>query len=281
MLSGCIRGIVLLDGCQVDLDQIEARVLAWLADDEEMLGVFRRGEDPYMRSASAIGAERIVGKVAELALGYGGNTGAFEGMAANYALDTSALDVSAIVEAWRDSRPPLAGRRTGGVFERDGRTFICRKGGLWKRYERAARRAIGGYASAVGRVKFSKADAHLLVTLPSGRWVLYRDARVETIADKWGEGQAGDSITYMHPQYGRIGTYGAKIVENVAQAIARDVMAEALVRIPADVVLLVHDEVLTEGGDVDEIIREMTRVPSWAEGLPLGAAGVKATRYAK
>lgn len=280
VLSGCLRGIVRLDGCQVDLSSIEARVLAWLADDTEALELFRSGGDIYMQAAEAIGSTRLVGKVCELALGYGGSVGAFAGMAANYSLDTSDLDLSAIVEAWRDARPLLAGRRTGGFFERDGVRYVLRRGGLWKRYERAMRKAAGGVASAVGPVCFARDSRGVVMLLPSGREILYRNAALEWVEHKWGEGQGGQSLLYDHPRYGRIQTRGSKAVENAAQAISRDVMAEALLKIRAPMVLLVHDEVLAEGG-LDEIQEALTSVPAWAPGLPLGAEGQEAVRYAK
>lgn len=280
VLSGCLRGIVRLDGCQVDLSSIEARVLAWLAGDEAALELFRQGGDIYMQAAEAINSTRLVGKVCELALGYGGSVGAFAGMAANYALDTSELDVAGIVEAWRDARPLLAGRRTGGIFERDGVRYVLRRGGLWKRYERAMRKAAGGVASSVGPVRFLRDERGVVMLLPSGREILYRNAALEWVEDKWGEGQGGNSLRYDHPQYGRIQTRGSKVVENAAQAISRDVMAEALLRIDAPMVLLVHDEVLAEGG-LDEIHAALTAVPEWAPGLPLGAEGHEVVRYAK
>lgn len=280
VLSGCLRGIVRLDGCQVDLDQIEARVLAWLAEDEKALEEFRAGKDPYAELASRMGVTRGEAKVVTLAAGYSGSVGALENWAQKFGLSMSRERMAELVEAWRDDRPAVAGRRNGGVFETAERAIPTRTGGLWKRYEKAAKKAIGGFTTVVGPVSFSKLGPDMFAHLPSGRFIRYRNAAVEDVPDKWGDGRSGRSIMYDHPRYGRISTYGGSLCENICQAIARDVMAEALLRIRAPMVLLVHDEVLAEDG-MEEIQAALTTVPAWAPGLPLGAEGLEVRRYAK
>lgn len=206
--------------------------------------------------------------------GYQGSVGALENWAQKFGLFMSRERMAELVEAWRDDRPAVAGRRNGGVFETAERAIPTRTGGLWKRYEKAAKKAIGGFTTVVGPVSFSKLGADLFAHLPSGRFIRYRNAAVEDVPE------SGRSIMYDHPRYGRISTYGGSICENLCQAIARDVMAEALLKIDAPMVLLVHDEVLAEGG-LDEIHAALTTVPAWAPGLPLGAEGQEVTRYCK
>lgn len=311
VLGACLRGLLCAPPgrhlAQVDLDQIEARVLHWLAENEDGLTVFRQGGDPYTAQAERMGpgVSRQIGKVAVLACGYQGAVGAFHGMAKNYGATFSDEEASRAVEAFRDANPALAGRRNGGKFTKElengvVREFICRTGGFWKAVGKAAELAtasIGGVAQyrranpvKVGRLAFFVEGPDLFMLLPSGRTLRYRNAKVETDPNKWGEGQPGDVLRFdgVHDKGGRVvrmSTYGGKLVENATQAVARDVMVHAVVALRGeDIVGSVHDELLVEVDDETGLRRveaAMVTVPDWAPGLPLGAAGELRRRYAK
>jgi len=262
----------------VDLAQIEARVVAWLAEQDDMLEVFARGEDPYLYAASQIGSrDRQLGKVMTLALGFGMGPDKFVATAQNYGIALDPVDAKSIVYAWRDAN----------------RRIVA----LWYDCERAARSVIEEHEMTrwreIGRLGFRMArntgpmrDA-LLMRLPSGRVLVYRDAQI-----------VDNSITYSGiNQYTRnweeLRTYGGKLVENAVQATARDLMADLLVGIdrrwPGTLIASIHDEAVMEvpavAGDqvlseVLELVRSGAGSP-WAGGLPVDGDGYTARRYAK
>lgn len=254
-----------------DFASIEARATAWSAGDEAALAVFRSGKDPYKVAASAIfGVEydavtkpqRQVGKVAELACGYQGGPGAFTKMAATYRIDLSSLDTQDIVNKWRELHAPIRS--------------------LWFACERAFRAAIDGMRQTAGPCYFVHADVDDAVAcfLPSGRPIVYHQPRVDE------EGH----ISYLGAEKGREHIYGGKIVENLVQALCRDLMAEAVVRTEKagmPVVLTVHDELVCEvpeaqaKAELERLHSLMLASPSWAAGLPVEASGWMGRRYRK
>lgn len=264
-----------------DFSAIEARVLAWLSGEEWVLQAFRDGKDLYCATASAMfhvpvekhgqNAElRQKGKIAVLACGYGGGVGAMTAMGA---LDMGIPEdeLPGIVDQWRQANSHTKA--------------------LWYEVQDAVDGAVYEYRAtdvAGGKVRIGleynpdTATKYLTVRLPSGR-VLYYPSPVQT-TNRFGS----PSIAYMGVNqttraWTLIETYGAKIVENITQAVARDLLAEAIERLEAaglPVVFHVHDEVVIDaarfGTDkemLDRVCRIMSEVPEWAEGLPLAADG--------
>ena len=144
------------------------------------------------------------------------------------------------VEAWRDAHPHVAGWRTGNIYEGN----VLREGGLWRDSEQAAIEAASSAGAECGPWSMDGRD--LVCALDSGRRIVYRDARVEEIATQWGATKS--ALTYAH-RSGRVSTYGGKLVENLTQAVCRDLLADALVRLERAgkrPVLHVHNEVVCE-----------------------------------
>ena len=295
-LSSALRGCLWVPEGEgwfaaLDFSQIEARVLAWLAGSEKILSAYRMGKDLYILAASGIykvpeheigkdDFRRQIGKVAVLALGYQGGVGAFQTMAKVYGLEITDPEADKIKTDWREANPEIVS--------------------YWYDIQNAALDAVKnpGQVYEVTRngvtVKFSMWRGHLLVGLPSGRHLVYRDAQIAP-------GQYGDVVSYMGVdqytrQWTRIETYGGKLVENITQAVARDVLADAMLRVDgakvAGVSLLgsIHDEILLwiAGADESEGAAKflwaqntMQEVPLWAEGLPLKAAGYRGRRFKK
>jgi len=286
VVSSCLRACVYAgDGNElvsVDFSQIEARVLAWLAGQQDILDVFASGEDVYVQAAAGIyGVEvadvtkdqRQIGKVAVLALGYAGGVGAFQTMAGAYGVQIEDDDAEAIKVAWRTKNHKIVD--------------------YWRDLDRAARNAIGKPSGkfAVGNVTFGMWGEHLIVQLPSGRTLTYRNAQVRT--DPHNPQYSG--VTYMGldqytRKWTRLRTYGGKFAENITQAVARDLMAYAMIkcdRAGHDLRLTVHDELIalapTGQGQAtcDAITKIMRDVPEWAHGLPQDADGWTGDRYKK
>jgi DNA polymerase len=281
-LSSALRGCVTVPNgrhfCSYDFSQIEARVTPWLAGDWKKLDVFKSGKDVYVVAAAGIykvpeGAvdkdQRQIGKVSELALGFGGGVGAFQSMAKLYGLEMSDDDADEIKVEWRKVN-------TGTVR-------------LWYQLDDAALDAVRtpGKSFQVGFLFFEMREGHLYLRLPSGRELCYRNARI-------GVGKFGndcveyDGIDPYTKQWGRVQSYGGKWCENATQAVARDVMKAAELRLAKlDGVWLlgpIHDELLMELDDPSRVVavsREMHRVPPWCPGLPIDAAGYVSDRFKK
>jgi DNA polymerase len=253
----------------MDFASVEARGTAWMAGDSAALDVFRSGRDPYKTAAAAIfacdydavtKAQRQIGKIAELACGFGGGPAAFEKFAHAFRVDVSALDLDAIVGAWRTLHAPIRA--------------------LWYTCERAFRSACNGRPACAGPLEFVPSDTGDAVAcfLPSGRPIVYNDAHA-------GE----DSLSYVGNR-GREHTYGGKLVENAVQATCRDLLARAMLTVDAaalPIVLHVHDEIVVEvredsADDAARILRDaMLDVPAWAAGFPIDASGWTGRRYRK
>lgn len=240
----------------VDYSAIEARVVAWLAGEEWALQAFRDGRDIYVETAERMGGmTRKEGKVAVLALGYNGGIGSLKAMGA----EGSDEKLQYLVTQWRNANPAIVQ--------------------FWADMQKAFRN--GGQA---GRIRVEKDGRDRRVILPSGRSMVYHDVR-ERWVEKWGQQVKQLSFQDPKPPYLRVDTYGGRLTENVTQAVARDVLAGALVsldRAGYDVVGHVHDEVLVHGTyPVEEIAGVLNDLPAWAEGLPIDAAGYTCPRYRK
>jgi DNA polymerase len=231
----------------VDYAAIEARVIAWLAGEEWALQAFRDGRDIYVETAERMGGlTRAQGKIAVLALGYNGAIGSLRAMGAEGDDD----ELLVLVKQWRKANSKIVR--------------------LWADLEEAFRN--GGQAGPHLRVVASGKTRWL--RLPSGRAITYHGCTF------------GNRIKFINPEYGvHVDTYGGRLTENATQAVARDILGEALVRLEErgyPVVGHIHDEVLVEGEfPVDEIVKVMCELPDWAEGLPVDAAGFQTLRYRK
>lgn len=279
-LKKTVRPMFLVDGVVVDYSAIEARVIAWLAGEEWALQAFRDGRDIYVETAKQMGPQytRAQGKIAVLALGYNGGAGSLQAMAT----DRDIIDVDGVPT-------PLAKVPDDVLYEmfvwpwRNTNANIVR---LWQRLE--SRFRTGG---AVGdHLAFEKANGNRdrLLRLPSGRAIAYRKAGIQR-RKKWNERKQRwderEVLTFWTPGGFRGDTYGGRLAENATQAVARDIMAEALVRLEAaglEVVAHVHDEIIVQGTrDLDLVTEIMTQVPDWATGLPIDGEGFSTYRYKK
>lgn len=302
-----------------DLSNIEGRVLAWLAGESWKIKAFQdydngTGHDLYKLSYSkSFGVnpnyvtkeQRQIGKVQELALGYEGGVGAFITFSTAYGIDLDAMadvaiknvDLRILDEAKNAYEWALRNKRTYGLsdkayivcdaFKRSWRkahTIIVE---LWKKLDSGIRYVITGEAKTLRineNLVIDKVGAWLRIQLPSGRYLCYPGARI----DENGKISYMGLNTYSR-KWERINTYGGKIAENITQAVARDVMAWSMPcidEIGFNIVLTVHDEIITEAPDIPEYSHEylsqiLSTPPEWAKGLPLAAAGFESYRYKK
>lgn len=257
-----------------DFSAIEARVLSWLAGEQWRNEVFANGGDIYCASASQMfnvpvekhgvnGHLRQKGKIAELALGYGGSVGALKAMGA---LEMGILEeeLKPLVNAWRQTNP-----------------YIVK---FWWDVDRAAKKCIKEKKSQeVQNIKFHYMSGMLFIVLPSGRKLAYVKTRIgENIF-------GGESVTYegvgATKKWERIESYGPKFVENIVQAISRDILMYAMQTLSTcSIVAHVHDEVIIEADQslsLDMVCKQMGRVPPWAKGLLLDADGYECDFYKK
>lgn len=262
-----------------DFSAIEARVIAWLADEEWRLKVFRDGGDIYCASASQMfhlpvekhgvnGHLRQRGKVAELALGYQGGSGAMKRMDTTGSIPDDEIPI--IIQNWRAASPRIC--KLWYVMEQAAKTCILEKRSIKIQHD----------------IIFKHSDGIMFIQLPSGRKIAYWDARIETLED------GKQHITYAGvdqdtKRWGRQETYGGKLVENVVQAIARDCLAVAMMKVDAagyQIVCHVHDEMIVEVPEsdteaFDKISRIMGEPADWAGGLPLRGDGYTTKHYKK
>jgi DNA polymerase len=309
-----------------DFSQIEARVLPWLAGDERKLNVFRNGEDIYCLAASGIFGkkvnkkdhpdERQVGKVSELALGFGGGAMAFAGMAANYGLNledmfeivwpvASEATKEKVRESWklRGARSGMskkawnAGEAVKIVWRADNKPIVDYWYALEGKPAGDYRPASGAWLAvlepgrkvAVGNVVFLKNGSFLFCRLPSGRCIAYAYPRVEPVEKPWGteESIVYEGVDSFTKKWGNKSAYGGLFAENITQAVARDIMAEAMLRVDAagyDVTVTIHDEVVGEirpDQSYERFLELMVQQPEWAAGLPIEADGFCEERYRK
>ena len=260
-----------------DFSAIEARVIAWLAGESWRLEVFQTHGKIYEASASAmfgVAIDEITkgsplrqkGKVAELACGYGGSVGALKAMGA-LEMGLSEEDLEPLIKQWRAASPRIVQ--------------------FWWDCDAAAMKAVREQTTTqVGRVRFQYSAGFLFITLPSGRRLAY--ARPRFAQNQFGR----EGLTYQgvgeSRKWLRMDTYGPKLVENIVQATARDLLAEAMLRLDQAgyrIVMHCHDEVVIEApnhqGSVEEVCQLMAIAPPWADGLPLNADGYQCAFYKK
>ena len=252
-LKGIVRACLLLNGISVDYSAIEARVLGWLAGEEWVLEAFRQKKDIYVEQAARSGAilhvefTRQDGKTQVLGLGYQGSVGALRRMGAE-GTDEKLLG---LVRSYRQSNRKIVA--------------------FWARLEHAFK--VGG---KVGYLTVERHGRDRHIVLPSGRRMIYHDVRIT--------GQ-DERVSFVNNLGVRTATYGGMLTENVTQAVARDLLAYAMVLLHSAgyaIVGHVHDEVLIEGTkDVEAVAEIMCDAPAWADGLPLAAEGAVMDRYRK
>lgn len=323
LTANAVRGAIVAEPGNklviADLSNIEGRGLAWLAGERWKLKAFAEfdqgiGEDLYkvaygrsfnIDPKDAVGQKRQIGKVMELGLGYEGGVAAFLTFAAVYNMDLEDLAKAVWATASREALENAQGmwswaqkkKRTLGlpmdvyvaceVLKRAWRDAHPNTTALWAAAGDSVRAAIKnpGETFAIGpHLKARRDGTWLRIRLPSGRYLCYINPAVDE------DGQ----ITYFGVnqytrQWGRIKTYGGKLIENCTQAFARDVLGYNMPGIEDagyEIVLSVHDELLTETPDdaafnADELGQMMATAPSWARGIPLAAAGFETYRYRK
>ena len=257
-----------------DFSAIEARVLAWLAGEKWRMKVFEEGKDIYCSSASQMfgvpvekhginGHLRQKGKIAELALGYGGSVGALKAMGA-LEMGLTEEELQPLVYAWRNSNP-----------------FVTQ---FWWDVDNCVKNTIKSrIPTETHGIKFSYESGMLFITLPSGRRLAYVKPRIGT--NQFG----GESVTYEGvggtKKWERLESYGPKFVENITQGIARDILMYAMRTLRyCRIVAHVHDELIIECSrevSLDEICEQMGRTPTWAKGLLLRADGYECDFYKK
>lgn len=279
VLSQLIRTMLVpKEGCEfivADFSAIEARVLAWEAEEQWVLDAFQNGEDLYCATASQMfhvpvvkhgvnGELRQKGKIATLACGYGGSSGALISMGA-LQMGLKEEELPEIIDSWREANPKIVQ--------------------YWWDVEKAAMTAYKtGERSEIGKIAFEFWSGTLWMVLPSGRRLAYLKPRTQP--NRFGR----MSLTYegvgQNHKWSRQETYSGRLVENATQAIARDILAEAMARMEdygLSIVGHVHDEVIIEAPigkyKVDEVCKLMAIKPDWCEGLPLSAAGYLAPSY--
>lgn len=257
-----------------DFSAIEARVIAWIAGERWRLKVFEGGGDIYCASASQMfhckvekhgvnGHLRQKGKIAELALGYGGSVGALKSMGA-LEMGLAEEELQPLVSAWRDSNPNITE--------------------FWWAVDRAVKECIKKrMPTETHGIRFDYRSGMLFITLFSGRRLAYVKPRI-------GENQfGGESVTYMGvggtKKWERLESYGPKFVENIVQAVSRDILCYAMRTLRnCSIVAHVHDEIIIEADrrmSLSAVCEQMGRTPPWAEGLLLRADGYECSFYQK
>lgn len=283
-LSQLVRtAITAKPGCRFivdDFSAIEARVIAWLAREKWRQDVFAEGGDIYCASASTMfgvpvvkhgenGHLRQKGKIAELALGYGGSVGALKQMGADK-MGLSDDELQDIVTKWRAASPAITK--------------------FWWDVDSASKKAIKTGSTVKikqGHLAFCRKQGALFIELPSGRHLVY--IKPEIRENCFG----GESILYHGMEqgsrkWGKLETYGGKLVENIVQAVARDCLAAAMLRLTAagyKIIMHIHDEVVIEAPDEEGSLAEVTEIMSknepWETGLIKNADGFESQYYMK
>ena len=277
-LSQLIRtAFIPKDGCKFivsDFSAIEARVIAWMAGESWRQEVFASGGDIYCASASQMfkvpvekhginGHLRQKGKIAELALGYGGSVGALKAMGA-LEMGLTEDELYPLVEAWRQTNPNIVS--------------------FWWDVDRAAMEAVKfRHEADTHGIHFEYKSGMLFITLPSGRKLAYVKPKIGT--NKFG----GQCITYEGiggtKKWERLETYGARLVENIVQATSRDILCYAMRTLRCcSITMHIHDELVIEADprmSLKAVCEQMGRTPPWAEGLQLNADGYETTFYKK
>lgn len=259
-----------------DFSAVEARVIAWLSNEKWRQKAFAKNEDIYCASASQMfgvpvvkhginGELRQKGKIAELALGYGGSISALKAMGATK-LGLTDDELPPLVQMWRNASPHIVQ--------------------FWWDVDKAAKECIKTHLPQTTHgMKFIYRSGCMFLRLRSGRYLCYPQPKIGI--NRFGS----ESITFMGintvKKWDRIETYGAKLVENIVQATSRDLLAGAMRRLETagnPVVMHIHDEAVIDAPtdrSLDTIVKIMTEVPDWADGLILNAAGFVGDFYKK
>lgn len=288
-ISACLRPMLMAaPGCELiaaDYNAIEARGAAWLAGAARMLGIFQRGEDPYRDMAAQIygrpaesfsktSRERQLGKIAVLGLGYQMGTDRFKRTCEKEGVAIALDEAEKIKKIYRQTNPEIVQ--------------------LWRTLEAAAIKAVQDPERWVNvaneRIGFLKEDDRLYLRLPSGRFLIYANPRYEEVDTALGRrwGLTFDGVSSTTHRWERQHLYGGKLTENAVQAICRDLLAAALLRLDGvdyHIVLHVHDEIVAEVLEgtcaLGEFERLMAETPEWANGFPIKAEGWRAKRFGK
>ncbi|WP_353892926.1 DNA polymerase [Proteinivorax hydrogeniformans] len=266
-----------------DFSAIEARVIAWLANETWVMETFKGHGKIYEMAASrmfGVPLEKIVrgnpeyelrakGKIATLACGYQGSVGALKAMGADR-MGLSESELKRIVDAWRQANPNIVK--------------------FWYAIEDAAIKAVKGRTLVTMRhgLKFYYKSGMLFIQLPSGRNLVYVKPRIEMDERFNREKLTYEGMEQTTRAWGRISTYGGRLVENIVQATARDCLAEALLRLDEKgfkIVAHIHDEVVLDVPKGESSLNEINRIMSepipWAKGLPMNADGFETEYYMK
>ena len=287
VLSELIRtAFIAKHGCTFhvcDFSAIEARVIAWIAGENWVLDVFRKGGDIYCATASQMfgvpvekhGANaelRQKGKIAVLALGYGGGIGALENMGGSK-MGLTEREEKEIIQKWRDANPRIVK--------------------FWATVEAAAMKALKtGESTTIHRgIEVAKRWGMLTITLPSGRIVCYPRARIGT---EYGDSWRGDheiieyeGLNQTTKKWEAIRTYGGKLAENIVQSVARDILGIVILRAEAaglKIVFHIHDEIVVEaepGQTLEDVTTIFSQPIDWCKDLPLKGAGYTTPYYLK
>ena len=287
VLSELIRtAFIAKPGCTFhvcDFSAIEARVIAWIAGENWVLDVFRKGGDIYCATASQMfgvpvekhGANaelRQKGKIAVLALGYGGGIGALENMGGSK-MGLTDREEKEIIQKWRDANPRIVK--------------------FWATVEAAAMKALKtGESTTIHRgIEVAKRWGMLTITLPSGRIVCYPRARIGT---EYGDSWRGDheiieyeGLNQTTKKWEAIRTYGGKLTENIVQSVARDILGIVILRAEAaglKIVFHIHDEIVVEaepGQTLEDVTAIFSQPIDWCKDLPLKGAGYTTPYYLK
>lgn len=279
VLASMIRcSIIPADGKRLlvcDFSSVEARALAWLAGEKWLLDAFEKNEDPYIHMASSVygvpyaevnKSQRFFGKTLVLGAGYGLGAGGLQRQLRNQKIVMSLGECQGLIDAYRAKNPRIKK--------------------LWYQVEDAAIQCVrSGRHVRCGKIVFHRRGDWLCVRLPSSRDLHYY--KPSLVPGRFGKEQ----VEFLGTKEGKVireTTYGGRAVENVCQAVCRDLLVEAMARLERagyEVPLHVHDEVACEVpigfGSIEEMRAIMVQVPTWAEGFPVGAEGFECTRYRK
>ncbi len=277
-ISACLRATIAApvgrELVVADLKQIKSRVLCWLADQQDMLKVYRSDGDPYIATAAALGStDRQFGKLLTLAAGFGGGANMLIQKAPSYGLTFTPMEAACAISAWRAANPAIT------------RFWDVLHGMMIQVVEAPLGRERRGHRLAVFRAK----DDTLRIRLPSGRELIFHEPRMERNPEH------DDRLELSYWQvlgddWQRIWCWHGRACENVVQGVAHDILADSMLRMDAaglDIVGTVHDEVLVlvASGQAEFTLQAMLAImsapPSWASDLPLAAEGYHNTRYVK
>ena len=311
VLKASIRGVIVApDGCNLaiaDYANIEGRVLAWLAGQLDKVELYRKGEDLYkITYANMFGApleavdkeQRTIGKVLELAMGYGGGVGAFVVMAPGYGVDLAGLadamysnlpvEERRQAHNWFNKAPSRYGLSETVFVTCDTLKRLWRKvnpdiNSFWYDLQDAAMHVIQGDVNNVGfrGLELSRDKNWFLVKLPSGRYLCYPACRIENGEIRY------RGVNQYSRKWSLLKTYGGKLTENIVQAVSRDLLMCALHLAEKEMyrtVLTVHDEIIAECSEDkghEGLCKIMCRLPTWAGDLPIAAEGFTTKRYRK